>query len=122
MAFNLTVTLDEATSTPRRKEYLIKRDDKIMFVFQVLLQPKYLDDYPPFFKFQPAYSIGLVPVISYGQGVRYVVFEQNPLVTIIHTDQIEQFISDTKFANEALQYVLENIVPEYEPKKLTHHP
>ena len=113
MDFNLIVTLDETISNRRRKEYLIKNGDKLMFLFRIITPPSYLEDFSPTYKFEPVLSIGLIPDIACINNEIHVFYEENQLVPLIRDDDINQFIEDTAFAKETVSYILKHIIPKY---------
>jgi len=110
MSNELSIVLDEEKSTPRRKEYLVKRGDDLMYVFKIIKPPKYLEDIGDTYKFEPVLSVGLVPDITLVNGELYISYEQNPLAMTINESRIERFIADTVFAKNVIQYIKQNML------------
>lgn len=110
MSFELNIVLDEKTSNARRKEYLVKNGEKLMYLFRIITPPRGLEDFSPSYKFEPVLSIGLVPDIACINGEFHIFYEENNLVSIIRDNDIDQFIEDTTFAKETVKYIIENIL------------
>ena len=110
MSFELNVVLDEKTSNTRRKEYLVKNGEKLMYLFRIITPPRGMEDLSPSYKFEPVLSIGLVPDISRVNNELYIFYEENKLASMIRDENIDQFIEDTAFAKESVKYIVDNVL------------
>ena len=110
MMSELDIVFEKEKSTNRCKRYLVKRGKDIMFIYIKMLPPKELDDYGTEYKFEPVLSTGLVPKIRTVNGKVYIYFVTNDFEPSVNLDTMNQFIENTKFAKEAAEYIVNNLL------------